>query len=253
VTLDKYKPVDYQAPLYLQVYDSIVKKIRDKEYLPGQKLPSERDMAKLYGISRMTVKAAYNKMEENGIVVSELGRGTFVATPESIILKTNFGPDNTIQNRGFGTFVKGKGIRNSSKVIGKGCIKAGNYVGYKLGIDLSDEVFFLFRVRMADGEPINIEYCYLPYEFFPDVDTNDYKRTSLYAYMKSKGQDPITFKQNMILIKCSMPQAKLLSIEVNDPLYLFEYVGYDQKGKIVEFTRSFIRCDRVIFNYHAHT
>ena len=50
--------MDYRMPLYIQLQDSIIKKIDEKKYLPGEAIPSERKMAEAYGVNRMTVKRA---------------------------------------------------------------------------------------------------------------------------------------------------------------------------------------------------
>ena len=52
--------MDYRMPLYMQLKEIIMKRIEDGEYLPGEKIPSEREMADTYGVNRMTVKNAIN-------------------------------------------------------------------------------------------------------------------------------------------------------------------------------------------------
>ena len=58
--------MDYRMPLYIQLQDSIIKKIDEKKYLPGEAIPSERKMAEAYGVNRMTVKRAISKLVEEG-------------------------------------------------------------------------------------------------------------------------------------------------------------------------------------------
>ena len=59
--------MDYRMPLYIQLQDSIIKKIDEKKYLPGEAIPSERKMAEAYGVNRMTVKRAISKLVEEDI------------------------------------------------------------------------------------------------------------------------------------------------------------------------------------------
>ena len=65
--------MDYRMPLYIQLQDIIIKKIEEKQYLPGEAIPSERKMAEAYGVNRMTVKRAVNKLVEYSLVC-EAGR-----------------------------------------------------------------------------------------------------------------------------------------------------------------------------------
>ena len=70
--------------VYLQLKESIEKKIRDGVYKVGDKIPSERQMSELYGITRVTVKHAIRMLEEEGVLCSKQGKGTFVVdTPQS--------------------------------------------------------------------------------------------------------------------------------------------------------------------------
>ena len=68
--------MDYRMPLYIQLQDSIIKKIDEKKYLPGEAIPSERKMAEAYGVNRMTVKRAISKLVEEGYLVCKPGSGT---------------------------------------------------------------------------------------------------------------------------------------------------------------------------------
>ena len=65
-------------PIYLQVKAYILEKIRNGQYIPGDKLPTERDLSKEIGISRNTVSAAYKELMLEGVLESKQGRGTFV-------------------------------------------------------------------------------------------------------------------------------------------------------------------------------
>ena len=71
--------MDYRMPIYIQLQDIIVKKIEEKKYLPGEAIPSERKMAEMYGVNRMTVKRAVSKLVEKGYLERKPGSGTYVA------------------------------------------------------------------------------------------------------------------------------------------------------------------------------
>ena len=51
--------ISYQSPIYLQLREIIRNKIEDEEYSPGMPIPSENELAELYGINRMTVRKWY--------------------------------------------------------------------------------------------------------------------------------------------------------------------------------------------------
>ena len=70
----------YKTPLYEQIEHILYEKIQTQEYLPGQKIPSERELAEHYKISRTTTKHAINSLVEQGLLTRKLGKGTFVVS-----------------------------------------------------------------------------------------------------------------------------------------------------------------------------
>lgn len=66
-------------PIYLQVKDFILDKIKSGEYQPGVKIPTERELSSQLGISRNTVSAAYKELLLEGVLQAWQGKGTFVA------------------------------------------------------------------------------------------------------------------------------------------------------------------------------
>lgn len=79
VTVDKITVTRGNGfPLYLQLKREIELRVKKGWWEPGLKLPPEREMARLLGVSRNTVSAAYRQLEDQGLLVSRQGRGTFV-------------------------------------------------------------------------------------------------------------------------------------------------------------------------------
>lgn len=66
------------VPLYIQIKDQIIRDIKNKKFGAGQKMPTERELAKRLRISRNTISAAYKLLIKEGVLVSYQGRGTFV-------------------------------------------------------------------------------------------------------------------------------------------------------------------------------
>ena len=71
------------VPLYLQIVSGLSGKIHDSTLPPGAKLPPERELARLLGVSRTTAINAYSLLEERGLVSSRVGSGTYVTVTES--------------------------------------------------------------------------------------------------------------------------------------------------------------------------
>ena len=79
-------------PLYSQVRDLLLERIKNSEWSVGQALPNEFNLAAEFGVSIGTVRRAVEGLEETGIVVRKQGRGTYIAGPASTALLGRFAP-----------------------------------------------------------------------------------------------------------------------------------------------------------------
>lgn len=75
ISIDKKSSV----PIYIQVKNQIMNEIKNGNLKIGDKMPTERELAKILNTSRNTISAAYNLLENEGVLVSYQGKGTFVA------------------------------------------------------------------------------------------------------------------------------------------------------------------------------
>lgn len=123
--------MDYRMPLYIQLQDIIIKKIEEKKYLPGEAIPSERKMAETYGVNRMTVKSAINKLVEQGYLIRKLGAGTYVAQRDYKKIDLSY-MDEITGNSGVTAMLTRSGMETSSKVLGFGEVAHSKYLNYKL-------------------------------------------------------------------------------------------------------------------------
>ena len=120
------------TPLYKQLYDEILSKINSGEYKIGDKIPSESMLSEIYGISRITVRNAIQKLCDDKILVKKHGKGTFVSMPvyiESISSEGSF-TKSCIQ----------MGKIPSTKVVEKGLKKSGKDIAKSLGIKESSNI-----------------------------------------------------------------------------------------------------------------
>lgn len=241
--------MDYRMPLYMQLKEIIIKRIEDGEYLPGEKIPSEREMADTYGVNRMTVKNAISSLVEANILYRVHGKGTFVAKKETE--KVAFYENYTDTGRGLGAVLKDSGKPLTNQTLEKGVIQCRGYLANKLHILKNDDVYVLHRLRSMGTESFALEYCYVPFRLFEDIDSYNFEHVSLYDYMKSKGHLPVVFSQRLTILKAVQPEARLMKIQEGQPLYYFEYIGKDAKGNVVEYTESYARCDKAKFTFRA--
>jgi GntR family transcriptional regulator len=76
-------------PIYLQIADRIIREIVRKELIPGDKLPSVREMAVQSGVNPNTIQRTYSELERMDIVETRRGQGTFVTEKEDVLTILN--------------------------------------------------------------------------------------------------------------------------------------------------------------------
>lgn len=83
--------IDLQSrtPIYEQLYKRVVELTVKKQLLPGDKLPSVRELAKSLGVNPNTVSKAFQNLERDGIIYSLAGRGSFISDKNGDVIKQN--------------------------------------------------------------------------------------------------------------------------------------------------------------------
>lgn len=99
-------------PMYEKIFDDVKQKILDQSYKPGDRIPSEKELAEEYQVSRITSKRALEMLAAEGIIVRKPGRGSFVTDPEA----EGAGAEEQVQGRMDGIY---SGNRTDREAAGK--------------------------------------------------------------------------------------------------------------------------------------
>jgi GntR family transcriptional regulator len=223
--------------------------IDDGKLLAGQRLPAEREYAEKLNVARSRVKKLFDKLAEEGYVYRVCGKGTFVRRNEL----TYFEYDNADMpdSPGLTAMLRAQGFVIENKVLTFGKVEESGYFEWRFAGAATDGVFALHRLRSLNDEPVIIEYTYFPRRFFEDADKMDFSSISLYGYMTSKGRRPEHFNTKTKITTAPKKEAVLLGLKENDPIFFFEYVGFDVKGDVVEYTESYTRTDKTDLKFTA--
>jgi len=87
---------DLPTPLYQQVYDIWKRKIETGELKPGDRIPTERELCELHGVSQITVRQAIQMLVQEGVVIRRPRTGTRVAQrkfSQQLVKLTSFSED----------------------------------------------------------------------------------------------------------------------------------------------------------------
>jgi GntR family transcriptional regulator len=240
--------VHYQAPLYRQIESMIRNRIKDQEFIEGEKIPSERDLANEFQVSRMTVKHAINALVQEGMLYRSRGSGTFVG----------YGPRHNYQFTFAGVNSLSAALKRTGRSVTTRVLKViedcqSPYLNAKLALLPDQKVFGLHRLRLADGVPFAAEYTYVPSDLFPDFLQIDFRKVGLYDYMSSKDHKPETFQQYQTAMKPLQSEAKLLKLDLkSDFVFKLLFTSADKRNNLVEFTESYLNPQIIDLNYEVN-
>lgn len=244
----KKKPTRGGDSHSLRIRKRIIRKIERGEYLPGEKLAGERELAKQYEVTRRTVQYALDELAKKGYLERRQGSGTFVR--KNIVNKMDLNYLSERGNAGITAIVKNHGAKISNKILTRGIV-SGKFFSCRLDLPEGAPVYALHRIRYGNDEPIAVEYTYVPAQLFPDIDDIDFEKVSLYDYMDSETHMPKKFIQKLQIIEATEKERNYLELNKKDPVYYFEFIGYDEAGAIVEYTESYTRCDKFEYKFDA--
>jgi len=231
-----------KIPLYYQVEEDLRKKIYDGVYNTGQPLPSEKELIKIYGVSRLTIREAVNRLVLQGLVKKEQGKGTFIAEPK-------------VAHRVGSLFSSGeeflaRKFEIKTKVLLLKRIKPDKVIREKLKISDDEEVIFLNRLRYADNKPATLIESYLPYRYVEGIESIDFTKCFLYRTLEDHFKLQLYEAEECIeAINIDFKSSNLLELEIGTPLLLIKRLTYLIDGKIIEYDKVLYRSD--IFEYHV--
>lgn len=227
------------VPLYLQIAQAISARVASGELTPGDQLPSEREIAELYDVSRVTARQALDELVSQGAAYRMRGRGTFVAEPR-IREVTGLGS--------FSDEMRMQGLTPSSRVLVQHVVQPEEHVRQKLKLATGESALELSRVRLANGVPVAYETACLNYRLCPGLECEDLAAQSLYAVLRSKYGIYPTWAESEIEARGALPyEAKLWDIDVGQPVMVACRLTYTESFEPIEYVQSVYRGDRFTF------
>lgn len=167
---------DSPTPKHTQLRQILVDLI-ESELQVDRGLPSEREIAERYGVARMTVRQAVDRLVAEGRVYRVLGRGAFVARPNLVMPLTLTSFTKDMQDRG---------LRPGSVEIARRLQPADHELSTHLQVAVGEPLHLLERLRLADGEPLAVERSHLVARRTPGLLDEPLADRSLYAVLEQR-------------------------------------------------------------------
>ena len=230
-----------KAPLYDLIEQNLRQLILRGQLNQGESVPSEWELAELYGVSRLTVRNALENLTRQGWLVKRHGVGTFVAHPKV----TEISPSKL----SFTEQMRSIGRKPSSRLVSIRVIPTDADVASSLKLDQGQPVVEIMRVRLADNEPILLETSYLSQARFPGLElATQLASTSLYDWLSSQYHTSVAMMdQTLEPVLLSEAQAKHLETLPGTPAMYSKVLAYTSEGVPIEYSWSVTRGDQCRF------
>lgn len=219
------------TPLYLQLASQLEQEIRSGAWRAGEALPSERNLAEVLSVSRITARSALDQLAENGLIRRDRGSGTFIRPSVNQSLSRLVGFSEMLSRRGFTTrsewLFRDLGWPNSEESL-------------RLGLSANAQVARLKRLRLADDVVMAMEESCLPVSVLPEPQSVE---SSLYQWLEAAGRPIVRALQHVTAINADESLARLADVPVGQALLKITRIGYLADDTPAELTVTYCRTD----------
>jgi GntR family phosphonate transport system transcriptional regulator len=227
-----------RTPLWTSIADSLRADISNGRYNPGDKLPTEAQLAARFGVNRHTVRRALADLAEAALVESRRGSGVYVVerqTDYPVGRRTRF-------HRG----IAAAGREAEKRILGIDTRGADRDEAAALDLVPGDPVHVMHGLLLADGTPIGLFQSSFPADRLKGLPAALQGTTSITRALAACGVTDYTRRSTRLTAKTAKPiQALHLKIAEGAPILHSVGINVDPAGYPVEYGRTWFAGDRI--------
>lgn len=213
-------------PKYAQVVSEIQRRIERGDYPPGALLPSEHQLVESFEVSRPTIVKALTALRQDGWIITEQGRGSFVRGRPALAHVERSRPGDQLLTLPESEL--------SGELVQAGIKMAPPHVATLLGIDNGAKAFLRQRLISADDAPVELASAWLPLELAQGTDlaSPNLLDESVRHHLQTRKR--VRFDHAVERISARRPageEAQLLRVASDDPVLHVVVTAYDPAGK----------------------
>lgn len=230
------------VPLYFQIASALETRIAGGELPPGTMLPSEKDLARHFGVSLITIRAAMRSLIDKGLIERRPGKGTVVLEKQA----------RAIWELGWLNDLITSVLPSRLDVLEMGNVPAPEWVVARFGLGRDALVHHMLTVRRATqrmNEPFMTTEIYHPVDLGAVLRREDFESDSAQAKLvisiveKKTGIRIVSVRQTMSVELADKQTSKLLAINAGQSLLVVTRDYFDPVGRLVQTGRSVYRTD----------
>ncbi|MGP9566314.1 GntR family transcriptional regulator [Halomonas sp. AOP5-B2-8] len=219
-------------PKHHRVYLVLRQEILEGNYPPDQSMPNEVLLAQQFGVSRITMRKAMERLNREGLVERHRGKGTFpIAANEASPIQASI--SGVLEN------LIAMGLTTDVDVLDFGYVAATSIIAHQLQLTAGSLVQKATRIRSHHGTPFSLLTTYVPEHIGRSFSQDDLTTQPL-LLLFARANVTISHAKQTITAKLATPkQANLLKMEPGDALLCISRIVFDEHQQPVEFIEGF--------------
>ncbi|UUC47619.1 GntR family transcriptional regulator [Pseudomonas citronellolis] len=224
------------VPLYSQLKELLRTRILDGTYPPLSRMPSEAELGKAHGVSRITVRQALGDLQKEGLIFKIHGKGTFVARPKAFQnVSTLQGLAESMGERGYEVINRLRSFR---------FVPADAQVAARLQVAEGDSVAQIKRARLVNRELVSLEVTYLPEAVGRRLEKADLVSRDIFLILENDCGLPLGHADLAIdAILADAELAAALEVEEGSPVMRIERLTHGADGQPLDYEHLYYRGD----------
>ncbi|MCL2126757.1 MAG: GntR family transcriptional regulator [Treponema sp.] len=229
-------------PLYVQLITIVKDRIENGEWLPNSMIPSENELASIFGISRMTARNVVSQLVHEGFLYRVQGKGTFVCQSKIEM--------SSLPYAGIRSQLEKKGYKVETLLLEINRIPCTGIVSQRLALAPGSSVYNIKRLRTADGVPISYHHSFVPVSLCENLEQFDLQHEQLCEIMaRHYGLCKARSVETLETYVADEHKAQLLDVKYGFPLLLLQDLIYNTANQAFEYSRVFFRGDKVTLRF----
>jgi GntR family transcriptional regulator len=226
---------NHGMPAYKQIQNEILRRLESGELKTGDVVDSERELARIHGVSLMTARQALAGLEREGTVIRRRGAGTFIAPPK---IQFNKLMSYTEQ-------MSGRSLKICSKLLSLGEVDTEPEVAARLALPAASRLIRLERLRLGGDQPFALETCYLPASEFAGLTRAHLGQVSLFSVLELEYGLHIAHADEEVDATTADPHsARFLRVPQGSALLRIRQEIFSTQGKIEIYVLGLYLADR---------
>lgn len=228
------------TPLWLQLKHAL-RDLMAADLSPGDRIPSEAELCRAYGLLRVTVRQAITALVDEGILLRQHGRGTFLLPAR---LHEPLADAEHFLESGFDT------AASDLRLYSAETVPATDWLAERLDVAPGDPLHKFRKVLLREGRPVAFRTSFVPCRLCPTLLEVDLLRPLHAIYEEAFGLRPESADESIQYIVADEFRSQLLEVPIRHPLINVERRVFLETGVPLEFSRAYYRADR--FELHRH-